>query len=477
MEMLSTVSTRSTVSAEAVVTTTRHGVAARLERLPLTRYQRMLFAVIATAWLFDSMDLGIMTFVLGSIRGEFGLSVEQAGMVASASFIGMFVGAASAGLLADRFGRKPVFQVSMIFWGVGSLLCSFAHGVGWLIAFRVLLGFGMGMEFPIGQSIVAEMLPASKRGRYIALLEGFWPIGFIVAGIATYFLLPAVGWRGIFVVLAVPAVFVFVVRRMVPESPRWLENAGRFADADAVVSQIEARVKAAQRGMELPPVAVLAATPAAIGASGAGRASLFAQLWRDGYARRTAMTWVLWFFALLGYYGLTTWLGALLQNAGYAVTKSVFYTIVISLGGIPGFACAAWLIESWGRKSTCTLMLLGSALFAYLYGQAAVTHAPTAQLIGSGLGMQFFFFGMWSALYAYTPELYPTRTRATGVGFASSIGRLGSLIGPYTVGVVLPTAGLGGVFTLGAASFVIAAFAVLLFGVETRGRALEDVSR
>jgi MFS transporter, putative metabolite:H+ symporter len=452
----------------------RHSVAARLERLPLTRYQRSIFAVIATAWLFDSIDLGIMTFVLGSIKTEFGLSAAQAGLVGSASFLGMLAGAAIAGVLADRFGRKPVFQVSMIFWGVGSLLCGFAHDVTALMIFRVILGFGMGMEFPIGQSIVSEIVPAKNRGRYVAMLEGFFPIGFIVAGIATYFLLPVIGWRGIFIALAVPAVFVFVVRRAVPESPRWLESAGRVVDADAVVAKIEARVRAALGGAELPAVApVTKVAPSSQG--GKGKTGV-AQLWTGGYARRTAMTWTLWFFALLGYYGLTTWLGALLQSAGYEVTKSVFYTVLISLAGIPGFMTFAWLIEAWGRKPSCVVTLIGSAAFAYLYGQAAGSHAPVAQLIATGACMQFFFFGMWSVLYAYTPELYPTRARATGSGFASAVGRLGSLLGPSIAGLVLPVMGQGGVFTLGAASFLIAAMAVLTLGVETRGRALEEVS-
>jgi putative MFS transporter len=158
------------------------------------------------------------------------------------------------------------------------------------------------------------------------------------------------------------------------------------------------------------------------------------------------------------------------------VTKSVLYTVWISLAGIPGFIFAAWLLEAWGRKPTCVLMLVGSAVAAYLYGQAAATHAPLAQLITAGLFMQFFLFGMWSVLYAYTPELYPTRSRATGAGFASSIGRVGSLVGPYVVGVLLPITGQAGVFTLGAASFVVAALVVVLLGAETKGRSLEQVS-
>ncbi|ALS62088.1 MFS transporter [Pandoraea norimbergensis] len=446
-------------------------VVARLERLPMTRYQRSLFSIIATAWFFDSMDLGLMTFVLGSIKAEFGLSASQAGLLASSSFLGMFVGAATAGLLADKFGRKPIFQISMIFWGVGSLMCGFAHNVDSLMLYRVLLGFGMGMEFPIGLSMVSEIVPAKSRGKYVAILEGFWPIGFIAAGVFAYFMLPVIGWRGIFIALAVPAIFVFVIRRMVPESPRWLEDTGRMKEAADVMDHIETKVEKAY-GRKLPEPVITASAPRVQ----SDRKALFAEIWRGIYAKRTVMLWTTWFFALLGYYGLTTWLGALLQQAGYEITKSVLYTVYISLAGIPGFLFSAWLLEKWGRKPTCALMLLGSAVAAYLYGQAAGNKAPIEQLIAAGLMMQFFLFGMWSVLYAYTPELYPTRMRATGSGFASSIGRVGSLAGPFAIGVLLPTWGQTGVFTMGALSFVIAALAVLLLGVETKGRSLEDVS-
>lgn len=446
-------------------------VSARLERLPMTRYQRMLFGIIATAWFFDSMDLGIMTFVLGSIKAEFGLSSAQAGLLASSSFLGMFLGAGTAGLLADKFGRKPVFQLSMIFWGLGSLMCGFASNVDQLIIFRIVLGFGMGMEFPIGLAMVSEIVPAKSRGKYVAILEGFWPLGFIVAGIVAYFALPIIGWRGIFIALAIPAVFVFIVRRYVPESPRWLEDAGRMKEADAVMTKIEKNVVLANGGKPLPAPAPMVETLERL-----DKRALFAELWHGVYAKRTIMLWALWFFALLGYYGLTSWLGALLQQAGYEVTKSVMYTVYISLAGIPGFIFSAWLLEKWGRKPTCVLMLLGSAASAYMYGQVATAQAPVVQLISAGLCMQFFLFGMWSVLYAYTPELYPTRSRATGAGFASSVGRLGSLLGPFAVGVILPTTGHTGVFTLGAISFGIAAAVVIFMGVETKGLSLEEIS-
>jgi putative MFS transporter len=448
----------------ATASTAASAIAARLERLPLTSYQRGIFAIIATAWFFDSMDLGALTFVLGPIRQSFGLSTSEAGILSSMSFLGMFLGAASAGVLADHFGRARIFQVSMIFWGAGSILCGLAPSVQTLAAARILVGFGMGMEFPVAQSMVSEIIPAKQRGRYIALLEGFWPVGFIASGLLSFVVLSISDWRWVFILQGVPAIFVLIVRRYVPESPRWLASHGDAACADRVMTEIEAKVSQRLNGAALPfPSPQAFATR-----QSRGWPTLFAA----GYARRTVMLWCLWFFALLGFYGLTTWLGALLQAKGFPVTQSVFYTILISLAGIPGFLTAAWLIEWLGRKLTLVAALLGAAVACYFYGAAEDQN----QLIAAGLCMQFCTFGMWSALYAYTPELYPTHVRATGTGFASAVGRIGSLIGPTLIGFVLPAAGQSGVFALGAGAFVAAALVVLVLGEETKGRMLESIS-
>jgi MFS transporter, putative metabolite:H+ symporter len=453
----------------STATQARASAAARLERLPFSGYHRTIFIIIAIAFFFDSVDLGTMTFVLGSIKTEFKLSTATAGLVASASFFGMVLGAAIAGLLADRFGRRPVFQWSMVLWGVASYLCSTAQTVEALIFYRVLLGFGMGMEFPIAQTLLSEFVPTASRGKLIALMDGFWPLGFIASGVVSYFVLPTLGWRTEFALLAIPAIFVLIVRRVVPESPRWLEHRGRLAEADKVLDEVEAKVMKSRGLRQLPAPSMLAEAPAHKGTSA------FREIWSAAYRRRTVMVWMLWFFALLGFYGLTSWLGALMQQAGFAVTKSVLYTVLISLGGVPGFLCAAWLVEKWGRKPTCIASLVGSGIMAYLYGQTALHAETPTLLICAGLLMQFFLFAMWAVLYTYTPELYGTGARATGSGFASAIGRVGSLIGPYVVGVVLPMFGQGGVFSLGAMCFVIAAVAVGVLGIETRGLTLETL--
>jgi MFS transporter, putative metabolite:H+ symporter len=356
--------------------------------------------------------------------------------------------------------------VSMIIWGLGSLWCSLAPDAVTLGYARLLLGFGMGMEFPVALAMASEFLPAGIRGLYMAILEGFWPLGFIAAGLLSLLLLQYFDWRAVFLAQAIPALFLFVIRLLVPESPRWLAARGRHAEADRVMSEIEAGVAANFGGAPLPEPRPLPLRALA------GRHVSFVEIWSKTYAKRTVMIWLTWFFALLGFYGLTTWLGALLQDAGYSVSKSVTYTIWISSAGIPGFIASAILVERWGRKPTCVLMLLGSAVAAYLYG-----HSPSlTMLIAFGLAMQFFLFGMWSVLYAYTPELFPTRARATGAGCASAVGRLGSLLGPYLVGVILPSLGQEAVFALGAGSFLVAAMVVLTLGIETKGQQLEALS-
>ncbi len=440
-------------------------LAQRFERLPLTRYQNKIFLIIATAWLFDSIDLASLTFVLAPISNEFGLSGAQAGLLASASFAGMFVGATTAGMLADRFGRKIVFQTSMIVWGSASLALALSWNWESLMIFRFLLGLGMGAEFPMGQALVSEFVPSKKRGQYIGFLEGFWPIGFITAGALSLVLVPTLGWRSVFILQGLLAAWVLIIRRIVPESARWYESRGRYDEADQTMRQIEAEVEQSY-GRPLPEPEPPRFTERVF------TGFAFPQLFTAGYRSRTIMIWLAWFFILLGYYGITTWVSKLLADRGFEITGAIGYVLLMALWGIPGFLSASLLLERIGRKTTLSAYVILSAVAAYFYGQADTL----LWLIVAGSFMQFFFFGMWSALYAYTPEVFPTRARGTGAGTASSMGRLGALLGPALVPVVLASYGNAAVFTLGAISFVIAALVVLTLGPETKGRVLEEVS-
>ncbi|MEG9525090.1 MAG: MFS transporter [Hyphomicrobiales bacterium] len=420
-------------------------IAARLERLPMSGYQRRIFAIIASAWLVDQIDVALLTFLLGSIVVAFDLTPTEAGQLAAMTFAGQLVGNILAGTASDRFGRKAVFQVTMVVWGLASLAAAAAWSLPVLMACRFLIGAGVGGEAPVAQAMVSEIVPASVRGKYIAIMEGFWAVGYVLSGAISFFVLPYLGWRWAFVVVGLLSLVVLAVRRSMPESPRWLAEAGRGAEA-------------------------------------APRLGAVATLFAPEYRLRTVMAFGLWFFALIGFFGLNSWIAVLLKERGFSIVGSVGFVTLITLGGIPGFAAAALLLERAGRKPTTALFLVCAAASAYLYGNAGgdavltVAGVAVTWLFVAGFVMQFFMFGMWSCLYAYTPELYPTRARATGAGFASAFGRIGAILGPMIVPVLVRDHGPATAFQVGAGGFLIAALLVLILGVETRGKVLEAVS-
>lgn|SRR5271157_802865 len=441
-------------------------IAGRLERLPLSFHHRKLILYHEIGWVLGSIGLATTTFLLAPIAKEFSLTPKMTGLIGTMSFFGMFIGAGLSGILGDKFGRKTMLLVGIALWGMGSFLLAWSPTIEIFFASRVLLGLGMGTHFPMTQSMLSEMIPSQHRGRYISLLEGGWPIAFLVGGIISYFTLQVAGWRTVFIIQGLGAFYYFWVKVAIPESPRWYESIGKFDEAKEAVSHMETHV--AQRlGAPLPLV-----PPAATRETVRSSKFSFLELWTKEYRLRTIMIWTLWFTALFGFYSLTTWMSALLVNAGFTVVKSAEYIILISLPGIPGYLSAAYLVDRLGRKPMVAGYMIMAAIACFFYGNATSFTA----LVAWGAVMQFFMFGMWSLLYTYSPELYPTRARATGCGFASSLGRLGALIGPFVVGAILEKVGTSGVFTLGAAMFVIGAVTVLALGPETRGKTLEEIA-
>ena len=194
-------------------------IAGRLERLPMSAYQRKVFAIIASAWLVDQVDVALLTFLLGSIVVAFGLTPTEAGQLAAMTFAGQLLGNIVAGTAADRFGRKAVFQVTMVVWGLASLAAAAAWSLPVLMACRFLIGVGVGGEAPVAQAMVSEIVPANVRGKYIAFMEGFWAIGYVLSGAISFFVLPYLGWRWAFVIVGLLSMVVLLVRRSMPESP------------------------------------------------------------------------------------------------------------------------------------------------------------------------------------------------------------------------------------------------------------------
>ncbi len=425
---------------------------------------RRVTVLAGLGWMFDAMDVGLLSFVMVVLAREWGLTQGEVGLAISAGLLGMFVGAAVSGELADRYGRKTILIATMLVYSIATGLTALVWGFGALLVLRFVTGLGLGGELPVASTLVAEVAPARSRGRMIVLLESFWAYGWILAAVIGYLVIPELGWRIAFIIGALPALYTLVLRRSLPESPRYLLRRGCPEEArEAAAGLGVEEVREADSRVERP-------------AAGVGLKAL----WSGRFARRTAMLWVLWFGMVFSYYGIFTWLPQILATeAGYGLARSFGFVLLITLAQVPGYFSAAYLVEKWGRKATLVVYLLGSAAVALLFGLRGLgAEASAAELLLWGSLVSFFNLGAWGVLYSYTPELYPTRARGSGAGWAAGVGRLGGVAGPYLVGAMLGGWGLGpgAVFTVFATVLFVISLDVLLLGEETKGRALEDIS-
>jgi putative MFS transporter len=473
----------------------------RSKRLDALRFNRMHGRLLwgsGLGWAMDAMDVGLISFILVALPESWNVTAADKSWIASAGFAGMAIGASLGGLIADRLGRRQVFALTLLIYGVATGASALAWGVGALIALRFAVGLGLGAELPVASTLVSEFSPPRIRGRVIVWLEAFWAVGWTAAALIGYYVASptgafgASGWRWALALGALPAIYAVFVRRSLPESIRFLESKGRFDEAEAAVKAFEAAASPQSRttpvsdaahsgGAQAKPAATRpesrahgAASDISVAGEDAGaefvpvRAKPSA-LFQSGMARRTVAIWAVWFCVNFAYYGAFTWLPSLLVADGLTVTKSLGYTLIITLAQLPGYACAAWLIEQLGRRVTLTVFLVGSAAAAGLFSQAG---SPNT-VIAAGMLLSFFNLGAWGALYAITPEIYPTSLRGTGAGWAAGFGRVASIV---TTLVTLPlhqALGTGWVFAIFSAFFVVAALASWALP-EMRGRVLAD---
>ncbi|MBX9245367.1 MFS transporter [Actinotalea ferrariae] len=460
----------------------------RLDRLPFTRWHGRLVVGSGIGWALDAMDVGLISFVIAALRVQWELSSGQMSWIASIGFVGMALGASLGGLLADRIGRRQVFALTLLVYGLATGASALAWSVGSLMALRFLVGLGLGAELPVASTLVSEFAPARIRGRLVVLLEAFWAVGWVLAAVIGYTVVQASddGWRWGLLIGAVPALYAIVVRRGLPESVRFLERAGRVAEAERVVREFEESAAGAPaRGRSTAEAR--AANDEAVAGDGTARGSAPsdapstsgsgdqeppagpAGLWSRPMRRRTTAAWVVWFAVNFAYYGAFIWLPSILVASGYSLVQSFGYTLVITLAQLPGYAVAAVLIETWGRRATLATFLVGSAVSAGLFGWAG----GTTGVLVAGMLLSFFNLGAWGALYAVTPEIYPTSLRGTGSGWAAGFGRIASILAPLAVPPLLAAGGKELTFAAFAAAFVVAAVAALGLP-ELRGRALQE---
>lgn len=445
-------------------------ISARLEKMPLSTFHYKLLMVCGIGWLFDAMDVGLVAFVLPAVGKEWQLSGAQMGALGSIGLLGMGLGAVFGGTLSDRWGRKRVFYFTLMFYGIMTFLAGLSVNYSMLMALRFLIGLGLGAEIPVAFTLMSEFSPAQYRGRMLVLLESFWAFGWIAAALIGYLAVPHLGWRVAFFIGSIPALYAVYLRRKLPESPRYLEKVGKYEEARSVVDMVEVNCGVASKRIEAVPQKR---------EETAARDTLkatFAELWSKRYFRRTLTLWVLWFGINFSYYGIVIWLPSLMVGKGFAIIKSFEYVLIMTLGQIPGYFSAAYLVEKIGRKPTLVSYLAFSGLAAYVFSLSTTT----SQIIWWGLAVYFFNLGAWGVLYAYTPEMYPTAIRATGSGWASFCGRIGAILAPMVIGQMIVVMGqaaaYSAIFILLASVFLVTALGMLLLGIETKGKTLDELS-
>ncbi|MFK4426744.1 MFS transporter [Bacillus sp. RC51] len=390
--------------------------------------KRKLLGIAGLGWLFDAMDVGMLSFVIVAIQKDWGLSTQEMGWIGSVNSIGMAVGALLFGILSDKIGRKSVFIITLLLFSIGSGLTALTTTFAMFLVLRFLIGMGLGGELPVASTLVSESVEAHERGKIVVLLESFWAGGWLIAALISYFVIPKYGWEVAMVISAVPALYALYLRWNLPDSPRFQKVAKR----PSVIENIKS-------------------------------------VWSGEYRKATIMLWILWFCVVFSYYGMFLWLPSVMVLKGFSLIKSFQYVLIMTLAQLPGYFTAAWFIERLGRKFVLVTYLIGTACSAYVFG---IADSLTA-LIVAGMLLSFFNLGAWGALYAYTPEQYPTTIRGTGAGMAAAFGRIGGILGPLLVGyLVASQASLSLIFTIFCGSILIGALAVVILGQETKQREL-----
>jgi MFS transporter, putative metabolite:H+ symporter len=463
-------------AASAAENARHRAILARLDNLPFGPFHRRLLILSGFGWLFDAMDVLLVGSIVAAVGASWKLTSGQVGEIISANLLGLFFGAILAGPLSDKLGRRGVYQITLLAYSIFTGLSALAFNQLSLMIIRFLAGLGLGGELPVASTLVSEFAPARKRGLMLVLLESFWGYGAVLAALIGYLVIPRFGWQAAFLIGALPALYVFILRRALPESPRFLLSQGREAEATAIIDravlesggnlEAESPATSPEPGRNSPAQA----------ARKIGLKDLFGSLYR----RRTVMLWLLWFAMVFSYYGIFTWLPSLLRGKGFSLEEAFLLNLLISLAQIPGYFTAAFLVERWGRKPTLLVFLVCCAVTAFFFGSTGlnsggpVTVAPV--LIWGGL-TAFFNLGAWGIVYTYTPEQYPTAARGTGSGFATAFGRFGGVLAPLVVGSLLDLTGQSTlvVFIIFAALMLVGAASVFILGVETRGKTLEEL--
>ncbi len=432
----------------------------RLDRIPVGPFHYRVMWLVGIGMFFDGFDIYVAGSVLAATMHSGFSTIGQNAVFVSVTFVGMMIGSFMTGFLGDRYGRRFTYQANLLIFGLASIAAAFAPNMTVLIILRFIIGIGLGAENVVGYSTMTEFVPARSRGRWLGLVAVFVVTGLPVASLIGWLVIPAFGWRVMFLIGGVGGLIVWYLRKKLPESPRWLESVGRDAEAETVLRAIEAQ---ASRNGPLPPPQPLPPALPQLSFAALFRPPLLVNL-------MVGCTCLIVINTLL--YGFVTWLPTFFVSQGLSIRTSFSTSFMMSLGAPVGSGIGALLADRWGRRP----MIIGASSVAVVLGLLfpLVTDPVLLQITGFALTIPIYvlvalLFGM------YIPELFPTEVRLRGAGICNTFGRGATIVTPFVVVMLFQAGGVTAVLRLMVALLVLQIVVVAAFGVESARRRLEDV--
>ena len=447
--------------------------AARLDCLRVSPFHRRTAALLAYVFFFELGDLNSFAYAAPALRQQWHLSIDTIATITSASFVGMFVGAMSAGTLSDHIGRKQALVATTLWYSSMSLLNAWAWSVPSLFAARLLTGVGLSGMTVVAMTYIGEIFPSRVRGAFQARILMFGLIGIPATAYVARLTVPQAdwGWRAVFVWGSLAVFFPLFARRL-EESPRWLEHRGRHDEAEAVLARIESEGGQADVAGPKGPTLPGKETPieqGRLGPLGPGEESIGIKgLIRSGASGRALLLISVWFCQTLGFYGFNAWVPTLLSEQGFSIARTLAQSSAISIGVVPGAWIASMIADRWERKYLIAIVAILVGTFGMIYGLSFNTWIIVTFGFLVAMTQQVFA----PILYAYTAECFPTNARNTGAGLSYGVGRLGNAVGPLIVAFLFMTYGYRSVFAYIAACWALVAILVLAFGPRMNARTL-----
>ncbi|HEY1748516.1 MAG TPA: MFS transporter [Xanthobacteraceae bacterium] len=452
-------------------------VAARLDRLPPSRHTRKLVTILSLGGWFEFYDLFFTAYVaIGLFRaGLFKPTTEGLfdlhgfASFVGAAFAGMFIGTIAFSRLSDRFGRRSIFTFALLWYSAGALIMAFQQTPETIVLWRFIASIGLGVELVNVDTYLSELVPKEQRGPAFAYNQFIMYTSVPVVALLAWQLVPLTilgldGWRWVVILGSIGAVVVWWIRRALPESPRWLAEHGRIAEAERITAEMEARV-CAETGGELPP-------PEIVAGETERKAGVWSEMWSATYRGRTVMLMIFNLFQTIGFYGFSSWVPALLLSQGVSVTKSLAYTFIIAIAAPVGPLVAIYFADRFERKWQIAWAAAGIAAFGLLFAQ----QTTAAGVIVCGVLITLCANWLSLSFHAYQAELYPTRIRAQAVGFVYSWSRFSAIFSGFIIAFFLGRYGTTGVFAFIAGAMLVVFIVIGFFGPAVTRRRLEAIA-